>query len=146
MKHIGTFFISFLCCQVFTLSSAFAVEFMWEWNPSGSRGANAVGQDVLFDLCMRSEFESKYDFDDPVVSGIDDCWWKNDRYVCQAGLDMEFTPGVKYYFVVIAHNAEEPLIRSSSSNEVTYSAAHTDSEVGENGVSVGEGGCFISGQ
>lgn len=134
MKVAFILLLTTMCFQAAMAGTSKSITFMWEWGRGGSGHTSGPNMDVAYDLYMRTEYDSSYAYDYPLISGIDNCWWNHDRYSCQTTLDYEFTRGVSYHFAVVAYLVEDPNQRSAPSNEVEYSP----------GSSSGGGGCFIT--
>ena len=116
---------------VASLQSAGAAEldsitFEWQWNASNTGYTSGPDGDIVFDLYMRTEDDSGYDFDYPTISGIDECWLDGDLYRCQATLDHTFEPGVRYFFSVVAYLADDQESVSALSNEIEYIVDDSD--------------------
>ena len=137
------FFLIF--AYVTTPAETAAVDFIWNWYPNGSTYTSGTGGDIVYNLYMREGDEADYDYDHPLMIGIDDCVLESGAYTCQISLDYDFIPGIDYYFSVVAYQSANPSLKSAFSNEVLYSDDLSDEEPAvQNSVTEGEGGgCFI---
>lgn len=113
-----------------------SITFIWNWNPGDSGYTSGPNGDVAYDIYMRTEYDPNYAYDYPLISGIEDCLWNQDRYNCQTTMDYEFEPGVRYYFVAVAYLVEDTTRKSLHSNQVEYYLSYTGDSGGR--------GCFIT--
>ena len=122
--------------QAATAGTYKSITFIWDWDPGNSGYTSGPNGDVAYDLYMRTDDDPSFAYDYPLIGGIENCWWSQDRFSCQTTLDYEFEAGVCYYFVVIAYLVEETTLRSLHSNQVEYYLKYAGKS--------GQGGCFIA--
>ena len=134
----------FLFFQTTTAGTPKSFTMLWDWDPGSSGYAAGPNRDVAFSVYLRTEYDPDYDYNYPLISGIDNCWWNVDQYTCEITINHEFESRVYHYFVVFAYLVEAPNQKSSASNEVEYCPDCANQSSGANSSSGGGGGCLIS--
>lgn len=139
MKVLTIFLAVTIYVSAITAYAADSIDLAWDWSPGDSGYTSGPNGDIAYDIYMRTTDNSNYAYDYPVISGIDNCWWEIDHYVCETTLAYAFEPDERYHLVAVAYLAGAPSQRSLSSNEITYPVPKNASGGGGGG-----GGFFVS--